>query len=276
MQTQLDNKLISSFLLKVDNEVLNRGQAFINTTGFFYPVSGGFGSISVFASPYKQLISDVSITGAAQLSGVYVNGVFSVPGQNGIKSIDINQGQVFYTGSGAPIISGSFAVKDVNVYLTSQQEEQIYFETKLFVKPKVPQTITGLSQASETLPAIYIKTLRTESIPFCLGNVNNNEMLLRAVVLTDSKFLCDAVCNILKNMAHTRFKIIEPSGLALDEYGGYTGVPYNYTGLAAQSTQESLIWDVKVSTLSNIRELNKMNPGIYLAFADFTTWTILG
>jgi len=273
MIVQFDNKLISSFLLYLDRALLVSRRAFTNYSGSLSRSTGNINGLNVYSTPFKQLVNDVSVSGANIMSGVYVNSVFSVPGQTGLNSINITEGQAYF--SGAPVsVSGYYAVKDFSIYLTDKPEDELLFETKFFLKPKVPQTVTGLPQDAQTYPAIYIKTQYGENTPFCFGGIDNSEMTVRVIVLGDSQFITDAACSIFKDLARKKFKILEPTGLPFNAYGGMTGVNFNYTGLAAASSLESLIWKVRVSSLLNSRELNQLNPAVFAAFVDFDLWTI--
>jgi hypothetical protein len=276
MILQQDNKILSSLLMFVDHTVLKEGAAFTNYSGRLYPISGGrFSGMNSYTTPYKQLVSDISIPNAQIMSGVYVNGTYIKPGQSGLGFINISEGQAFTTGTYSNV-SGYYAVKDINVYLTSRPEEELLFETKLQMRPKIPQTLTGLPQNTETYPCVYLRIERGENTPLCLGNVDNNEMEIRALVLTDSLSLTDAVCNILKNTARRRFKTLEPSGLPFNAYGGYTGVNFNYDALTSGVVEESIIWRVRHSNLAKTQELNKLNPAVFPAMVDFTVWSIRG
>jgi hypothetical protein len=275
MQTQFDNNLINSFLLYLDHEILSRGQAFHNYSGSLYRISGRINGLNVYSTPFKQLVNDVSISGANVMTGLYVSGGLVYPGQSGLVSLNINDGTAFF--SGAPTsVSGVYAIKDFGIYLTNKPEEAILFETKYEHKDKYNQTLTGLPQNSETYPAIYLKTSFSEDTPLCFGGIDNREVTIRAIVLGDSQFLTDAVCSIMKDLSREEFKIIDYNNLPFDSYGGFTGVNYNYTGLAAASSNKSLIWSVKHANLTSSQEYNKLNPQIYPAFVDFHLWSILG
>ncbi len=275
MQEQWDNKLLSSFMLFLDHTLLSSGAAFTNTSGSLYRVSGNISGINVFATPFKQLVNDSSISGASILSGVWVGATFLLPGQSGLHSINITEGHAYFTGNPSSV-SGNYAVKDFSLYLTTRPEEEILFETKFYLRSEVSQTLTGLPKDSETYPVIYIKPIRSENIPFCLGGVDNAEAIFRVIVLSNSQFLTDAACSILKTMARKKFKVVEKTNIPLNAYGAMTGVNFNYNSVAATSSVESLIWKVEVSNLVHSRDLNKLNPQVFPAFVDFKIWSILG
>jgi hypothetical protein len=275
MQVQFGNKLVSSFMMFLDHTLLDKGQAYSNGSGLLYRTTGNINGLNVYATPFRQLVNDISITGANIMSGLWVSGVFSPPGISGIHSINITEGQAYFSGAPASV-SGRYAVKDFSVYLTDKPEEEILFETKFDLRSKVPQSLTGLPQDTQTYPVIYIKNMDEENRPFCLGGTDNHEAMIRAIVLGDSQFVVDAACSILLDMARKRFKILEPSGLPFNAYGAMTGVNYNYNSVISSATQESLVWRARKSSLTSARELNAINPSVFASFVDFYVWTIRG
>ena len=126
MKVNYQNSLTSSFLLYLDNTVLKRGEAYTNVSGSFYPVSGVYSNYFTYAAPYKQIVSDASISGVNQMTGVYLNGNFIVPGQSGLVAINHYDGQlIFSSNKSGQALSGNYAIKDYNVYLTDKSEDYI-------------------------------------------------------------------------------------------------------------------------------------------------------
>lgn len=80
------------------------------------------------------MVYDTSVSGANQISGVYVNGVFNSPGTGGnLISINPNQGQVYFNADkSSATISGNYAIKDLNLVITDEREEKLLFETQYF------------------------------------------------------------------------------------------------------------------------------------------------
>lgn len=269
MKSQYDNKLLSSFLLYLDNKILSKGEAFVNHSGLFYPVENFFNGYYTYAAPFKQMVYDTSVSGANQISGVYVNGVFNSPGTGGnLISINPNQGQVYFnTDKSSATISGNYAIKDLNLVITDEREEKLLFETQYFLKPKTSQTITGLSPETITYPVIFLKINKASNDSFAFGGLDNSITTVRAIVIADSAFLLDATCSILKDCKNDRFTILESTDLPMNAFGGYTGV-FNYTGL--NTNKIPIVWEVDVSKiLPNKGQFANLNPNILCSFADF-------
>ena len=289
MKVQYENKVMSSLLLFVDHEVVQKGDAYTNHGSAFYKIDSLFSDYYVYASPYKQLVSDTSITGSVTpdiLTGIF----FSAPGTTeytegpmypqsgtppwGFDSINHMQGQLYFTGNSDPVggsgISGSYAVKDFSVFLTSMPEEQLLFETKLSLNPRTSDAnpSTGMEAEAQSYPAIFIKDNGGGSEEFAMGGVEDTIVNARAIVLADSMFSLDAVCGILKDTVRKNMPIIEQSDLNLNALGAFTGVNYNYTGSAIGDY--CFIDRVTVSkNIANRGDFENLNPNVFSAFVDF-------
>ena len=79
MIEQFQHKLTTSFFMWFDNFLLTKGEAYTNTTGefFYYDDPRVDSDYNVFGSPYKQWVTDSSITDANVPSGVFIGGNFS-------------------------------------------------------------------------------------------------------------------------------------------------------------------------------------------------------
>ena len=281
MKVQFENKVMSSLLLFVDHEVTQQGDAYTDNNSNLYQIDSLFSDYYVYATPFKQLVSDVSITGSSTpqvLSGVYVDGDGPIyVGTSGLHSVNHMQGQVYFTGGDAgtnpmagKTISGRYAVKDFNVFLTSMPEEQLLFETKLVLNPRVGGLAanTGVEANTQTYPAIFIKDNGGSNEEYAMGGIEDTRINARAIVLADSLFNLDAVCCILKDTVRKPLRVIEQSDLNLNALGAYTGVKYDYTGVA--TGDYCYIDDVSVSkNVANRGDFQNLNPNVFSAFVDF-------
>ena len=275
MKAQWENKIMSSFLQFVDHEILDKGEAFQNAAENFYPADDLYYGYHTYSSPFQQLVGDESIGnehGANIMDGVYVGGSFKEVDDNDVGLVGINhqKGQVYFNqDQGSNVVSGNFAVKDYSVSLTSQSEENLLFHTKHHLRPKTYQPVTGLPYNASTYPIIYIKNAGGTSLPLGFGNGSIEDVRtdVRAVILSDSAFSLDAVCNILKDMTRRTLPIIEST--PLNAMGAYIGESYNYTSLATGTGPS--IWDIRVSKLAPASSpgLGELDLDIFSAFVDF-------
>jgi len=290
MKVQFENKVMSSLLLFIDHEIVQEGEAYSDTGSAFYKIDSLFNDYYVYSSPFKQLVSDVSVTGSSTptiLTGVYFSAPgapgtqpYNVgpmyPGSGGFDSINHMQGQLYFTGDTDPVansgISGSYSVKDFNVFLTSMPEEQLLFETKLELNPKTKQTTTGVDSNVQTYPAVFIKDNGGRNEEFAFGGMDDTLINARAIVLADSMFSLDAVCGILKDTARKNMPIVSQAGLSLNALGGFTGVNYDYTGTATEGY--CFIDRVTVSkNIANRGDFENLNPNVFSAFVDLELHT---
>jgi hypothetical protein len=261
MKPQYDNKILSSFLLYLDNKILTKGEAFTNHGSLLYPISCPYNGYYAYSSPFKQLVYDQSITGANQISGAYLNESFVSLGQSGLIAINPAQGTVYFdSNKSSYTISGSYAVK------TDESEEDLLFEEKYELRPKTVQQASGLPIEAITLPVIYVKINSSEHEPFAFAGLDNAITNIRTMILADNSYSLDAICSIMRDCKDDRFTIIENTNLPINALG-YTG-SFNYSGV--NSNKVPLIWSVSVSKFLLSKEMGKnMNPRIMCAFADF-------
>jgi len=270
MKAQLDNVLMSSMIMWMDNTILKRGEAFQNYNSQFYPITNIYNGFYSYGLPFKQVVNDSSISGANLLSGVYVNNSFITVGQSGLTGINPFQGQVYFTGNQAgKTLSGTYAVKDFNIYLTNQPEEELLFETEYKIRPKTTQNPTGLAIESITYPCIFLKNNGGTNEPFALGGQDQTMMEVRAVVLADNMFNLDAVCSLLKDTARKYVPLINNS--PFNVFGALNSGYFNYNSLTSGinlSNDAFYITEVNISKI--FANLNTKNNQVFPAFVDFT------
>ena len=270
MKANFQNILTSSFLLYVDHTILKRGEGYTNVSSKFYPVSGIYNNYYTYAGPYKQIVSDHSITGANQLTGIYLNNNFIIPGQNDLVAINHYDGQVVFSANkNSSAISGNYAIKDFNVYLTDKSEDYLLFSTKLEPKNRKPQTFTGLAVNEITYPAIFLRLINSQNEPFAFGGTDMTNCYFRALVMSNSMYSLDAACGVLRDSAHNFFRTVNNNDLRLNAMSSYTGIAYNYTGIAnGDNVYISSVSVSQVKTSSSV-EFKNLNPDIVAAFVDF-------
>jgi len=276
MKAQYENKVISSTLLWMDHTVASIGSGYTNHSSLFYDVGSQWYGYYAYGLPYKQVLSDHSVkpnapTDPKVMTGIYVDGTFTTPGQGDLVDIDYSNGHVYFSSDQAgKTLSGDYAVKDFNVYLTNKTDQDLLFETKVETRPKTSTNPAALETDVITYPAIFIKNLGGKNEPWAFGGVDETITNVRAIVLADSQFNLDASCSILKDRVRTNIKLIEENNYPFNALGGYKSSVYNYTGLAAGSTSHVWVNDVYVSqfNVDYISEIKNANPDVYSAIVD--------
>jgi hypothetical protein len=277
MLPQFDNIIMTSVLLWLDNKIMTKGEAYSNYQSTFYPLPNMYYGYYTYGAPFKQMVIDSSITGANIISGVYVSGVFTVPGQGTLSGIDAANGQLYFT---SPIsnpttaLSGNYAVKDFNMYLTSKTEESLLFETQYQINPKTYQNPTGLPIGAETYPVIYLKYQGGKNKPLAFGGFDQTISFVRAVILADSVFALDAVTSIMRDTSRQLIPLIYPDEMPFNSLGSVTGSSFNYINLIKNKVVDSeyvYINEVNVTKTDTklLNATNSLNRNVYSAFVDF-------
>ncbi len=277
MKTQYENRVLSSFLLWFDHTLLNKGEAFTNHSSKYYPIDANFYGYTGYGAPFKQFVTDSSIPNATVASGVYVSGTavsdFKLTGQNPLVDINYEQGQVYFNTSidSDATISGSYAIKDFNVYLTSKAEQEVLFEDKINLRPATTQVETALAPDVATYPAVFIKNNGGENEPFALGGQDATKTNVRAIVLSDSQFNLDALCSIFKDQVRLEVPILSDEKYPLNALGGLKSGVYNYTELVSGIQDKVYLKNIEVSrfSLGYMENLSNTNPDVFKAMIDF-------
>jgi hypothetical protein len=272
MIAQYDNKLLSSFLLLVDHQIQSKGQAFTNFSSQFFPVFSNIQGQYAYASPFKSLCNDTSISGANILSGVYLNGNYINIGQSGLSAINHYQGAVYFTNPlpAQSIVSGNYAIKDFSVELTDQPEYKLLFQTKYITSTKFNQVLSGLALDEKTSPIVFLRTKTDDDAPFALGGLENKKKIIRAIIIADNEYQKIAVCSILKSMMYSPFYLT--TKLPFDAAGNMTGLNYNYDNLIKETAFFPWIMKTKVIDVLRAGDFESINKNV--SMIDFEVQTI--
>ena len=277
MKVQFNNIVMSSMLLWFDNKLLSKGEAFVNFSSNFYPVESQYFGFYTYGAPYKQMVVDSSISGASIISGIYINNVFSKIGENSLTGINSSQGHLYFTSqinNPTTSLSGNYAVKDFNIFLTSETEEDLLFETQFQLNPKTSQNPTGLPLNAETYPVVYLKYQGGDNEPLAFGGLDKTNINVRAIILSDSIFKLDALTSIFRDTVRTYVPLIYENEMPFNILGSTNNGSFNYNNLTANKLQNNdylYIDNVYVSKIDNrfINSYNKLNPNVFTAFIDF-------
>ena len=277
MKAQFDNQVMSSFLLWFDHTLLNKGEAYQNTTGQFYSVSDDYYGYNTYASSYSQFVSDSSITGATIPTGLYAGNNLVNVGEgasSGLYAIDYGNGRSYWSGTQSSNVTGSFAIKDFNVYLTSRTEDEILFQSQYTNRNKISSVVpTGLEPDTLTYPVVYIKNDGSNNEPFAFGGQDNTIINVRAIVIADSQFDIDAIGSLFRDRRFDQIGILDPSEMPFNQFGYYRNSQYDYTGIVngKGSDQQLYVEDVNISRFDRVleNEVRKFNPNVFSTLIDF-------
>ena len=272
MKSQFLNQIVPSFMLFLDHEILQQGQAYTNYSGQLYQTTDSdFSQFNVIGSPFRQWVSDSSIVGATIPSGVYSNGNY-IPKVSGL-ALDYGMGRVITPLSfNPPNLTVNYAFKDLNVYYTDSREEKILFNTQYSLLPQNNfQAVSALNAVSRPYPCIYVKLRDSINEPYAFGGLDSTDTSIRTIIIADSNGLLDGTLSILNDTARKCFSIIPNAQLPFTAFGDYKNTSFNYNQLNAinlTGANVTYIDKVLISKFDSI--INKdMGDGVFAAFADF-------
>jgi len=277
MIEQFQHKLTTSFFLWFDNFLLKKGEAYTNTTGdfFYYSDPRLDSSYVAYGSPYKQWVTDSSIAGASIPSGVFIDGSFS--GRSDGVVLDFDNGRALIEGSSKDAasvgltVTGEFAVKDFNVYLTNDTEDDLIVENKYTVNSRLPSgPWTYIAPYDDVVPAIFLSTDTTENKPFAFGGMQDTVVNAKAVILAEDTYQLDGVLSIFMDSVNEVITAIPMSGYPITELGDLKNDNYSYTTAKDPYTGATSFYvdKVKTSKLSD-RTRNVLANELYVGFIDF-------
>ena len=277
MKPQYQHELMTSFLLWFDNHLLQKGEAYSNKTGQLYSFEDSRlpSSYKVFASPYKQWVSDSSVTG--EVDPIIPTSFMGLERTDDLI-FDFENGRIIETGGnliGNEILTGTFAVKDFNIYFTNETEDDLILENKFELNSRYQQTPTGIDPYDQVVPAIFLNCEYMRNEGFAFGGEDLTRTTMRAVVLAENSYQLDGVLSIFADSARKAITKIPFSMYPTTEYGDIKNNYYNYTGLASayDGSNKYFIDDVTVSKFSERAQNN--SPGdVKVGFIDFDVSTI--
>ena len=272
MKEQFQHKLTTSFFLWFDNFLLNKGEAYSNKTGefFYYSDPRVDSAYKVYGSPFKQWVTDSSITGATMPTGVYIGGSFS--GRDDGVVLDFENGRALVSGSNTGLsLTGQFSVKDFNVYMTNDTEEDLVVENKYTVNSRLPSgPYTYIEPYDDVVPAIFISSSDAQNKPFALGGMQDTTVAMKAVVLAEDTYQLDGVLSIFMDSVDECLNPIPMTGYPITELGDLKEGSYNYTTVKDSYSGDIKFYinDVKTSKLTD-RDRKSLTHDMYVGFVDF-------
>ena len=273
MKVQYKHKVMSTFMLWLDKEILEQGEAFTNHSGLLYDVPDEYSAYNTYGLPFKQIVSDTSISNASVMSGVTVDGAFTTPGNGDLIDINFQEG-VAYFSAAQSVVSGDYAVKEYSISLTDLSEEDLLFENKFHVQNRVWEDPTGLAPNQLTIPHLFIKDVTSENKDFCFGGTSQTTSNIRVVAMSDDKFFLDGVDSICADSKGKNIEMVEPELMPFNFLGGWnSGAAYNYDGfITTFDNPKMFIEDVFVSRI-NVDKINEAmgetNLNVMVSFIDF-------
>jgi hypothetical protein len=280
MIPQYQHQLASSFMLWFDNYLLTKGQAYTNSTGqfFYYSDERLPNTYNAFGSQYKQWVSDSSISGATIPSGVYVGNNFygratGASNDTAQRILDFDNGRTLISGlATGSTVTGSFAVKDFNVYYSNDTEEDLIVEKKFILNRRIgtDEDVSYVKPYDQVVPAVYICNAAFQNKAFAFGGMNQTMTNLNAVVIAENPYQLDGILSIFADSFNEVIVDIPFNDYPYTEYGDLKSGYYNYQNLKNQYINDNkyFIDKVTVSKMNDKPRKSLVND-LYVGFIDF-------
>lgn len=219
---------------------------------------------------------------------------FLVQGSEGFV-MDFENGRVLVTGGAAALtdyLTGTFAVKDFNIYVTNDTEEDLILNSSFELNSRygeniadiptltnngisdAPNGVTGVKPYDKTLPAIFVNSETMSNQGYAFGGEDKTTNSIKAVVMAENQYQLDGVLSIFADTRHKSFAKIPFTGYPVTEYGDLKNGSYNYVNLSKEfSTSNDYIIDNVITSKLSERAQTNLPGEIKVGFIDFDVST---
>jgi hypothetical protein len=275
MKPVYQHELLNSFYLWFDNFLLEKGEAYKKyTTDFYYYADERIQDKVVFGSPYKQWVYDKGITSAVINPTISGDGGTAISAGDSGCMFDYDNGRLlfdsdFATGTN---ISGTYTVKNFNIYIANQNEESLITAGKYKNNSRYTRTLTYVDPYDQATPAAFLSLGTTHNVPLALGGEDNTVTDITAVIFAENMYQLDGILSVFADSTKESFGSIAFTGSPLDEFGAVkaaysTGYDYNNVASSA-SSEQYFIQDTTVSKVSDSAD-KTLPVDLFVGFVDF-------
>ncbi len=267
------HKVVNSFYLWFDHQLLTKATAFKNVSGNFYytPDDRLSDDFIPFASPFKQWVADSSVPSATIPTGIFIDGILK--GRDDGVTFDWDNGRVLldsgnYTSSVS--VSGNYAIKDFNTYVVTTEETKMIFEAAYQLNSRygmIPES--GVSPKGFAAPACFMMNTATDNKPFAFGGMQDTKNKMRVIVAAQDIYHLDGVISLFSDLVNSIIPLVSLQDDLFNEYGDLKSGVFNYDVLAANNANRYVFIE-KVSALKITSSTDlKINPNLRFGVLDF-------
>ncbi len=292
MKPQFQHEANTSFALWLDHYIGYKGESFSNKSAELYYTPDermenypeDYHGFLSYNSEYKQWVYDSSLNGAEIPSGVHIDTGdgrynFCQRGESGL-TFDFDNGRVLLSGMYFEDnfedlkIKADFAVKDVNIYLSNESEDNLIFENKFNVNSRtIPDNAIGqgLPAYEQVTPAAFISMENSYNEPYAFGGEDLTELNYRVVFFMEDLYQLDGVLSMCTDAKNLGICNLGYDHHPFNEYGDLKSGSYNYANAVNYGPhRKSILYieDVRASKITD-RYNKSINPQLYLGFVDF-------
>lgn len=269
MNPSIDHSINASFMLWLDYVLLQNGRAFYNVTGELIKTPSNISGCNIYSSYQSQWVYDASVSGAIIPSGVNTGAGFLSTGTRSF--LDFQHGK-FLAKDNHSGVSASYASKEINIYPSTENEEDLIFANKFVLHSKTNQNPPVLKGDERYYPAIFLRYNPGKNKALDFDGIKETVVSIRATVLVDSSYLLDGVCGLLRDSKDSSFALLYPSQYPFDAFGRLKNGSYNYRDevVRAMSDVNRVVFIKDVSISPFRASVNQMiGKNILGAFIDF-------
>ncbi|MDG1089697.1 MAG: hypothetical protein P8P37_02380 [Candidatus Marinimicrobia bacterium] len=275
MKPNFGHTATTSFTMWFENHLLKAGEAYDNKTGILYHVDDTRlpNSFFRYSSPYKQWVTESGVGGSYVPTGIYdANGIIDKTKPEKGYYFDFENGGIVVTGNAASndmMLSGSFAVKEFNIYNTNQTEEALVIENKFDNNSRFAIPESGIVPYDMVTPSIFINNEYIENTPYAFGGEDKTSLIFKSVVLAENLYQLDGVLSLFSDTRNSTVADLNFEDYPINEYGDLKTGKYSYLETCRKSSKNPFnIEKVSTSKISdNVR--TKISPSLYVGFIDF-------
>lgn len=274
----------SSFLLYLDNRICSQS-GFYNVSSLAYSMPQTVNGYKTYTFPFSQMLSDTSILGATQFSGVFINNSFIPVGNSGFSGVNFEKSQLYFDPNYSPniqSISGNYAIKEINCNLSNFPDITVLFESKLGLRNKQPIIPTGLQNNQLTYPVVFIENGHSPTnTPWEIGGVDQTRSIYNIYFFGDSLYQKTNFISLCRDMAWKYIPLIDNSNdFPFNNLGYYkNNIPYNYQELVKNrvlSGKAMLVESCEIQEFGKkgiLADVQNMTTDAYFVMATVTCWT---
>ena len=275
MKVNFGHQATTSFTLWFEHHMLKYGEAYQNITGRLYYVEDerlpdGFYR---YSSPYKQWVTEDGVGGAKVPTYVSGDGAVLDKKDEGLGYFfDFHNGGIVMTGNAANQnikISGSFAIKEFNVYNTNETEESLIVESKFTNNSRFFVPESGIEPYDMVTPAVFINNEYIENEPFAFGGEDKTKMNFKSVVFAENLYQLDGMLSLFADTMNRSIAFVDFPDHPINEYGDLKNDKYSY--IDTITPNKNNVFNVERVVTSKISEnvRQAISPSLYVGFIDF-------
>jgi len=280
---QFQHDLLSSFYLWFENHLLgSKVKAYTTNLANNFTFVTGIPDVPAthyaYQGEFRQLVAEHNVDNPN--SGFFVGSSFMTGDSDSTNVlIDHDNGRLIFpvaSGTGMTITANS-TVKDVNVYMSNDDEEDIIMSFDFLERGQTDSYLYGktdrLDEKTYVLPACFITLNNSRNREFCFGGEEETITRVSVILVAKDGYTLEGVMSAFNDTARSIITHVPYEDFPYGAHFSIKNFPYVYGELiAAQATYTgsiSEIISVNTSKLSKSLLKERLNKEFSVGFIDF-------